>query len=474
MSKIDLSAENNWWKKGGLWDDPDLAAVQRSPLHYRPMPILPTECHSSAIITLRGPRRVGKTVALKLLIAELLESHSWDPYSIVWNNVDLLRNAQDLANHLLKVCKASKPKLLIIDEITTIKNWQLAIKKLRDDGTLGGMCVIVTGSSAHDLKTGAERMAGRRGLVEFPDRYLLPISYETFITQLKNHNLKLTPQDMQSLYLQCGGFPFRIESLINSLKQEQTYDPLSNFAIFDDVLFYEFTRRRLDRTIGLEVIQRLSQLETTACSLEAFAKPTSFSKDTAKRYLDALGDAFLLATIYSFDSGRGRVAMKKDKKYIWIDPALGYAAQYLKHGAAAKEETRAEWTVGAHLLRQHEHRLWEGLTAPRHVFTWKSSKGNEIDFLVVDHVTKTKFPVEVKYQNNIEAADFQSMEKAFGQGLLVTKDIILEREKSSAMVLRDFLAQKHLSTKVPQIANPPLALTYSVKDTKVAVRTTDD
>jgi len=79
---------------------------------------------------------------------------------------------------------------------------------------------------------------------------------------------------------------------------------------------------RLDRSIALEVLGRLSTTSTTATSYEGFSKAISASRDTAGKYLDALGDAFLVATISSFDTARGRVAPKKDRKFLWIDPAF--------------------------------------------------------------------------------------------------------------------------------------------------------
>ena len=191
--------------------------------------------------------------------------------------------------------------------------------------------------------------------------------------------------------------------------------------------------------IALEVLGRLSSISTTATSYAGFAKAISASRDTARKYLDALGDAFLLATISSFDTARGRVAPKKDRKFLWIDPAFGFLAPWLRQGEAAPESARVEWLVGATLLREYEARLWEGLASPRNVFTWRSKAGNEVDFLIVDRSRKLLFPVEVKYQQSICDWDFQGMERAFGRGLLVTAAAEKARRLSAAVTLEDFL-----------------------------------
>ena len=222
------------------------------------------------------------------------------------------------------------------------------------------------------------------------------------------------------------------------LKAKTKWNPLNAFQVFDDVVFYEFNRRKLDRNIALEILGRLTAIGNTAVSYESFSKALSVAKDTARKYLDALGDAFLLATIFSYDTGRSRVASKKDKKFIWIDPALGFLGQHLQQGEAAPEDQRVEWCVGAELIRRFEVRLWEGLSAPRNVYTWKSSGGNEIDFLLVNKTAKLLFPVEVKFQKTISDWDFQILERAFQKGWIVTPDTDRKRPKSEALSFGKF------------------------------------
>lgn len=427
---MDLTNDNPWWNEGGVWQDPDLTRVKKARIRYHPRPFAVTDCSQSAILTLRGPRRVGKTVALKLLVAELIEEHDWISRSIVWTALDTIRTLPQMENHLVEIARRYSPRLLLIDEATAVTGWQRVIKKLRDDGTLASACVILTGSSAHDLKAGAERMAGRRGDVEHPDRVLLPMAFEDFASQLQDRTHAVRD------YLRVGGFPFRVERFLAG-----DWSELDGFQVFDDVIFYEFTRRRLDRSIAIEVLGRLATIQVSATSYEGFSKPLSIAKDTARKYLDALGDAFLLVTISSYDTARGRVAPKKDRKFAWIDPALGYVGPWLRQAGAASEASRAEWAVGADLLRRHEARLWEGLSAPRSVFTWKSSGGNEIDYLVVDKSRKLYFPVEVKYQQSISDWDFQVLERAFGRGWIITPGIDRVRVKSEALSLENFFAR---------------------------------
>jgi predicted AAA+ superfamily ATPase len=305
---------------------------------------------------------------------------------------------------------------------------------------LAGVFVAATGSSAYDLKAGAERMAGRRGTHSNPDRALLPMGFAEFIKQWRRHEPARDGPSLLTEYFSVGGFPFRLDSRLNALLKNQPWDPTSGMAVFDDVLFYEINRRKLERTIALEVLGRLSSTGTSATSYEGFSKSLSVSRETSRRYLDAMGDAFLLATLSSYDTSRGRVAPKKDRKFIWSDPALAQLPAQLRQGDVPSDECLAEDCVGTELLRHYEARLFEGLSAPRNVFTWKSSGGNEIDFLVIDKARKLKIPVEVKYQKSISDWDFQILERSFGTGTLVTRDFSKTRTKAKAVGIADFLA----------------------------------
>lgn len=437
-----LTNQNPWWNEGGLKQDPDLSRVYQSPLTYRPEPISIEDCVANAVLTLRGPRRSGKTVALKLLVARLIEEEGWAPRSILWLTAETIRTMAQLEEILDEVMTKFPPKLLCIDEITAVVGWQRVIKKLRDTGVLGKCSVLLTGSSAYDLKSGAERMAGRRGPVASPDRVLLPMDFAAFVAQVRRVVPTRIDADLQRDFLICGGFPFRVEEMLACLRDGRAFDPLSLFQVFDDVVFYEFGRRRLDRNIALEVITRLGTIGIGAISYEGFAKPLTAAKDTVRKYLDALGDAFLLATISSYDTGRGRVAPKKDRKFVWVDPALGLLPTWIAQGSALDEAGRAEGCVGIELLRRHEIRLWEGLAAPRNVFTWKSTSGKEVDFLVVDPSRKLALPIEVKYQESVSDWDFQVVERAFGSGIIVTKSETRARPKARAVSLGEFLKSK--------------------------------
>ncbi len=128
-------------------------------------------------------------------------------------------------------------------------------------------------------------------------------------------------------------------------------------------------------------------------------------------------------------------------KFLWVDPALADFAAWLGVGEPLSESDKAEMIVASELLRRHERRLWEGLSAPRNVFTWKSSGGNEVDFLAINPALKIRLPFEVKFQSSVSDWDFQVMERAFHSGTIISKNTTHGRPKSRAISIAEFLRE---------------------------------
>lgn len=164
----------------GLWEDPDLKRVKKARLNYTPRPFSRLDVQPDAVCTLRGPRRAGKTVSLKLLVADLLESKTFEPKEIRWTSFEAMRTLGQIEDLLRGLWNITRPKVLFVDEVTAVLGWQRVIKKLKDEGLFSETSLFLTGSSSHDLRAGAKRMPGRRGMVANPDRVLLPMTFRGF------------------------------------------------------------------------------------------------------------------------------------------------------------------------------------------------------------------------------------------------------------------------------------------------------
>ncbi len=146
----ELSRTNTWWKSSTWWrHDPDLVEAEQLELDYRPECLVDLE--PGGLYILRGPRRVGKTVAIKQAIRALIDG-GIDPRSIVsasadgWVERDLRTLAQNTA---LPPRRSDERRWWFIDEVTAIKgDWPAQVKWLRDnDPAFRSATVVLTGSN---------------------------------------------------------------------------------------------------------------------------------------------------------------------------------------------------------------------------------------------------------------------------------------------------------------------------------------
>src|ERR1700722_17338928 len=124
-----------------LWWEDKTKAFEKLPEFHRPIfEDLKTDIHSlPQIISLTGPRRVGKTTLLHQLIKDLIE-RDINPRHIVYYSMDdpaLLFNSPGEINTFIEEAmqlarKASEPFYFFLDEIQRLEGWELYLKKYYD------------------------------------------------------------------------------------------------------------------------------------------------------------------------------------------------------------------------------------------------------------------------------------------------------------------------------------------------------
>ena len=190
LSDEQILAQNPWWSEQE-WrlDDRQLARLASQPMRLPAELVGTIDLKDAAIHTLRGPRQVGKSTDLKLLVERALaEGH--EPRSIVYLTLDLIEGERlaELAETVTRAKAAARhrgPSIVLLDEVTSVPRWQTAVKARWDDGTIADDVVVCTGSSAIDLQKGAaERLPGRRGAGR--DYLVLPQTFAAFARAIHN------------------------------------------------------------------------------------------------------------------------------------------------------------------------------------------------------------------------------------------------------------------------------------------------
>ncbi len=175
-----LQIYNPWWDdlKGRWRDDiPDYRrpVVQEMLFDLAELP---------QMISLTGPRRVGKTTALKQLICTLLDDQHIDPNHIIYFSFDdpLVFGSADLQRIIFdRLVERTKSKpgssiiwYFLLDEIQRLPKWELYLKKYYD--LKFPIRFIVSGSaSSHIFRQSQESLLGR-----IKDRHLLPFGFKEY------------------------------------------------------------------------------------------------------------------------------------------------------------------------------------------------------------------------------------------------------------------------------------------------------
>ena len=172
---------NPWWKGvKGNWRE-DIPDYRRTIVEK----ILSDIEELPQIISVTGPRRVGKTTSLRQVICYLLDVTKIDPKRIIYFSFDdpeLFASQEfqrEIFDKLIDYAKkhgANKdaPFYFFLDEIQRLPRWELFLKKYYDLKFPGRF--IVSGSASSPIfRSSQESLLGR-----IKDRHLLPFSFREF------------------------------------------------------------------------------------------------------------------------------------------------------------------------------------------------------------------------------------------------------------------------------------------------------
>jgi predicted AAA+ superfamily ATPase len=254
-----LGRDNPWW------DTPParpLEAHWQRRVYFKPFKALALRFDVRRATVLLGPRRVGKTVMIKQLIWELIES-GFDPQSILFASVDTpvySRMALEKFLDLMpKPLSTSTNRVVIFDEIQYLRNWEIHVKDLVDQ--YPHIKFIVTGSAAAALRLKSKESGAGR----FSEFMLPPLTFYEFL-QFQNLDEELIRPDtdfgFKALnidklneafidYLNYGGYP---EAVVNQSVRDNPDQFIRN-DIIDKVLLKD-----IPSLYGIDDIPELNRL----------------------------------------------------------------------------------------------------------------------------------------------------------------------------------------------------------------------
>jgi predicted AAA+ superfamily ATPase len=414
---------NPWWAHAG-WEaeDPHLRRLRLQPVRLPAPQVEAVDLSRPAIHILRGPRQVGKSTDLKLLVRRAMES-GVPARQIVYLSLDLLEGqaASELVATVARALELARSssgvrRLILLDEVTSAGGWRTAVKTLWDDGRIDSDVVVCTGSSAIDLAHGtAERLPGRRGSGR--DMLVLPQSFAAFARALhpnvppgpgltigealsedgravlldaRVHTLAL--RSSLERYLLFGGLPAAVAEAASGAPE-----PSEDVQrVLWDSLVREVLRRgasasaahalleRIARSLGSKVSwSRLGRQLGVPLGRATGSKTGTVSDPrTVQSYVELLAANYFALVLYFWKADSGSGDQAKDKKIYFGDPLLHTIA---RNRAALPFDAHAavENAMALALYRRYEssERSAEAFPAPERLHVWGTKRGGEIDFV---------------------------------------------------------------------------------------------
>jgi uncharacterized protein len=466
-----LSEQNPWWvDKNNILKDYKISGLDKLKFQWKPRLRHYIKLGQDVIYTIRGPRQVGKTSLIKIIIRDLLINKKVKPENIFFWSCE--RNDAEELNQILqtyfdwRVSSTNDRKYIFLDEICAVKKWSKEIIHFANKGAFTNCSIILTGSHSMDIKHSTELMPGRRGGEENNplDKILLPMKFSEFVTlvwpEFKQKmfdmnlikkedkkkkifemlegkiskditDLSLYKKQLDSLfetYLLTGGIP----ATINELKET---DKLSTriFNIYLTAIIGNLNRYGYKEHYFKQIVREIFNSLSNPISWNSFTKSTEVkSHNTVQDYITALEELYIANIAYRCSIHDGRIHSFMKKVYIQ-DPFIFHALQgwannkknYFTNAKSNILDLEMKSKLIEGVVYNHLCRLSFGLN-PKDLFDpkdnicyYKNKNKKEVDFVIL--FDDNFYPFEVKYQSTIRNPDFFPF-KSFKKGVLVTKD----------------------------------------------------
>ncbi len=495
-SIFELASENPWWTNPeAINQDIHLKTFDSSSIHWEPAikRRIQLDVDGYVLYTLRGPRQVGKTTLMKILIREKLQS-GIDPFRIFFSRCDLVKSPKKLEENILSYIKQVRAQTnehlyLFIDEISSVKNWQLAIKSLFDQGALTDLTLLACGSHAMDIQSGAEKLPGRTGRGDIVQhKRLVPMKFAEFIRcydkvlaaeffkrdlhngekrrrvlldliqSKRNDNLTwflMLKKDLDVLldiYLLTGG----IAKAINEYKNTST---IQNATYTDYIHAFQsdLAHWKRETTTAKNILEQIIKSMGCKVSWNSLTEDVA-SMPTIKSYVDNMYDCFTLAYFYHLRvADKASKATKKGKKIYILDPFIFHSLRYWTSSTGtetafessmnylADDSNRGiiiESLVADHLIRLiYNLRPSDPFDARNEIFYWEPHN-SEIDFIA--NMGPQLLPVESKFRTDIPSQSLRNVSQFAKnhnlRGLIITKNDFQEYENTVLVPASIFLS----------------------------------
>lgn len=379
------------------------------------------------IYLLTGGRQVGKSTSTKLLIKDLLMTKRFLPQEIFYLPCDQIEHHRELAqiirSFFSSLAREKNRFLLVIDEVTYVKEWDRAIKALADEGWFRTGFCVVTGSDSMILKEAMNRFPGRRGEADKTDFHLRPLGFREYRDLVQQ-----TPGEAFESYLRCGGHLRAVNDFHQHGEVRQ-----ATYAVFEQWIRGDFEKRGKSSRHLMGILKMIVETLGSQVTYSHLAhRMGEITLPTFLDYCDHLERLDLLFSLQAFDQNRQIGFPKKAHKLHFWDPFILDTVQkwLAREGFLSQtidDSLKAESIVAAHFKSR----------VPTYYF---KAKG-EVDVVAVEK-GRVRF-VEVKWTSQLRPWNIAELKKQKDAVLLTKQPAGGNIEGIPVLFLPSFLVTPH-------------------------------
>jgi hypothetical protein len=310
------------------------------------------------VVILYGARRVGKTMLVKEILANVNEP-------ILMLNGDDINVHDKLSIRSIENYKQilGTYKLLYIDEAQKIPEIGLKLKLLIDE--IEGLRIIISGSSSFDIyKNAGEPLTGRKYT------FTLYTLSENEYTQVENNINKM---DKIRERLVFGNYPELLQLPDRQDKVDYLNEMISSYLL-KDILVYEHIKnsQKIFNLLRLIAFQIGGEV-----SLQELGIQLGISKNTVEKYLDLLSKVFILHKVEGF-SRNLRKEITKNSRWYFLDNGIRNAVIANFNPLQARNDIGALWEnyMISERLKYQEYRRISSNN-----YFWRTYEQQKIDWV---------------------------------------------------------------------------------------------
>ncbi len=415
--------QNPWWQGK---EDYDISKLKNNNYSISRKSIL---IAPNKIYLIKGPRRVGKTIFLKKIAQE-------NPNISTYINFDTLLNVRisELIKTIEHDIKINNKKIILLDEIQSLKEGCLFLKSLKDLNLLKDVCVIVTGSDPRAIDRCKQYLIGRSEKLNI----MAPLTFRQYIlTILKKENLilfniinnitidasepnldifkkyKLIENYFEEIndyffnYLLTGGFPEAINSYFEKGYVDEKY--------YEDIVEKIF--EKMDKSKSISILKVIIDSLSGSIKYSTIEQKTGYSRDTIKSYLKTLSELLVVFEVKENSSSILKKFYIKDPFIIHSIANLYKNTNYFDQSKQLLFNEQKLGVFAENIVASHLHNLYNL------DLSYYNVDKKEIDFIVL------KKAIEVKYRNTLvkpNYVDFIDEYLILSKSVLPPGDVMIE------------------------------------------------